>query len=79
MQNYDDADFKLDFDDEFEVGQQYKKDEQQAAQIEHNSRTNGIVLLYFLLVAFLVLFVVVLYVNITSHTRKLPTQRITRI
>lgn len=73
MQNYDDADFKLDFDDEFEVGQQYKKDEQQAAQIEHNSRTNGIVLLYFLLVAFLVLFVVVLYVNITSHTRKLPT------
>ena len=73
MQNYDDADFKLDFDDEFEVGQKYNKEVEKAKQIEHNSRTNSIMLLYFLLVAFLVLFIVILYANITSHTRKLPT------
>lgn len=73
MQNYDDVDFWLDFDDEFEVGQKYKKIEEEAKQIQHNSRTNGIILLYLFLLLFLVLFAVVLYVNITSHTRKLPT------
>ena len=78
MQNYDDADFRLDFDDEFEVGQKYNKEVEKARQIEHNSRTNGIMLLYFLLLVFLILFIVILYANITSHTRKLPTLETTK-
>ncbi len=78
MQNYDDADFQLDFDDEFEVGQKYNKEQERVKQIEHNSRTNGIMLLYFLLLLFLILFIVILYANITSHTRKLPTLETTK-
>lgn len=78
MQNYDDADFRLDFDDEFKVGQKYNKEQEKIRQIEHNSRTNGIMWLYFLLLLFLVLFIVILYANITSHTRKLPTLETTK-
>ncbi len=78
MQNYDDADFQLDFDDEFEVGQKYNKEQERVKQIEHSSRTNGIILLYLFLLVFLVLFVVILYTNITSHTRKLPTLETTK-
>ena len=78
MQNYDDADFQLDFDDEFEVGQKYKQEQEATKQIQHDSRTNGIILLYLFLLIFLILFVVVLYANITSHTRKLPTLETTK-
>lgn len=72
MQNYDDVDFKLNFDDDFELGEHQKQKEE---KIEHYLRTNGIVVLFLFIVLCLILFIIVLYVNINS-SRKLPTLEI---
>ncbi|MGX2981937.1 peptidoglycan D,D-transpeptidase FtsI family protein [Helicobacter sp. 23-1045] len=77
MQNYDDVDFNINFDDDFEVGQKYKKEHEKAQQIERNSRTNGIIILYFSIALCLILFVAVLYYNITTP-RKMPTLEISQ-
>lgn len=74
MQNYDDVDFKINFDDDFELGE-HQRQKEEAQKIEHISRTNGIVLLYLAILFCLIVFIAVLYVNINS-SRKLPTLEI---
>lgn len=74
MQNYDDVDFKINFDDDFELGERQRQKEE-TQKIEHNSRTSGIAILYLFLLLCLILFIVVLYININS-SRKLPTLEI---
>lgn len=74
MQNYDDADFNINFDDNFELGQ-FQKDKEKAQILERNLRTNGIIVLYFFIVFCLLVFIAVLYYNINSQ-RKMPTLEI---
>lgn len=74
MQNYDDADFNINFDDNFELGQ-FQKDKEKALLLERNLRTNGIIFLYFFIVFCLLVFIAVLYYNIASP-RKMPTLEI---
>lgn len=76
MQNYNDSDFNINFDEDFtkELTRNKEKLNIEAKEID---RLRGIAILFLAIVFLFILFLIILYFNVTS-TRKLPTLETTK-
>ncbi|RDU63514.1 penicillin-binding protein 2 [Helicobacter sp. MIT 14-3879] len=76
MQDYSDSDFNINFDEDFTSKLSHNKDNI-SQEVKHIDRSNGIIALFLFLTFFLILFIFILYINVTSD-RKLPTLEISK-
>lgn len=76
MQNYNDSDFNINFDEDF-TKELTRNREKQGIETKEIDRLKGIAILFIAIVALFLLFLIILYFNVTS-TRKLPTLETTK-